>query len=307
MNPLRSALLWGSRSPWLERQLRQRRFAMKAVSRFISGEDADSALEEARRLRQRGMGTVLTLLGENVSRPEETEAVVRHYRGVLGRVRDDGLDTHISVKLTHLGLDLDRDLTEANLDALVRAAAQAGNFVWVDMEDSGYVDVTLDVFEAARKRHDSVGLCLQSYLYRTPADLDRMLGLGARIRLVKGAYREPASVAYPKKRDVDRSYLELAKKLLERPADAAPGIATHDLALIERIRAEARRTGRGEDRFEIQMLYGIQRAAQERLTGEGLRVRVLVSYGRAWFAWYMRRLAERPANIGFVIRSILGG
>ncbi|MEZ4414939.1 MAG: proline dehydrogenase family protein [Gemmatimonadota bacterium] len=306
---MRSALLWGSQNRWLEHQFRRRRFAKKAVSRFMPGERPEDALGEARSLSEKGISTVVTCLGENVATVSEVDAVVQHYLDTMERVEALGLPTHISVKLTHMGLDQGQDVAIRNLSTLAARAARLGHTFWVDMEYSRYVDATLDVFEAARAQHPNLALCLQAYLHRTPEDLERIAGAGAAVRLVKGAYAEPPEVAMPRKADVDASFERLALRLIELYGGSGqvPGVATHDVPLLRRIAAAASRQGWGNDRFEVQMLYGIQRAAQLQFAGEGFPTRVLISYGEAWFPWYMRRLAERPANVGFVLRSMLGG
>jgi len=303
---MRSALLWGSENRWLENQFRRRRFAKKAVSRFMPGENPEDALREARALAEQNIGAVVTLLGENVDTEAEVASVVDHYQTVLDQIEPSGLNCHISVKLTHMGLDLSPDLAAENLSRLADRAAGFGHTFWVDMEYSRYVDATLSAFEQARSASPNLALCLQAYLHRTPEDLDRILDTGAAIRLVKGAYAEPAEVAIPKKADVDEAYRKLALRMLERPAASGQphGIATHDLGLIEKILSEASRAGSG-GRAEVQMLYGIQRNAQIQFAKRGVPTRVLISYGSSWFPWYMRRLAERPANVGFVLRSMV--
>lgn len=302
MKVMRSALLWGSRNRWLEQQFRRRRFAKKAVSRFIPGESAADALRAARDLRARGINSILTRLGENVTSTAEVAEVMEHYLGVLDSVPQTELDTHISVKLTQLGLDLDPAGTYANFTRLVERAAATNNFVWIDMEYSNYVDATLDIFHRARATWDNIGVCVQAYLYRTEEDLQKLLAANAVVRLVKGAYDESPDVAFPKKADVDANYLKLTRMLL-RHRTQTPGaphaIATHDMTLINAIQAEQ------ANGWEVDMLYGIGTADQIRLAAADHPVRVLISYGEAWFAWYMRRLAERPANVGFVLRSMV--
>lgn len=307
MGVVRKMLLWGSRNRWLENQFRRRRFAQKAVSRFVPGEDVDSALTASARLSERGITAVLTQLGENVTTLAEAEAVTNHYLQVLDKTRNSHRDTHISIKLTQLGLDLDPAAATNNLEELVRHASSLDNVVWVDMESSEYVDATLEAFRTVRTKHDNVGLCLQTYLYRTPADLKQLLEIDAAIRLVKGAYQEPPAVAMPRKRDVDAAFLELATQLVEHAARGAkikPGIGTHDTRLLADLQRVTAERGWRRDTYEVQMLYGIRRLEQERLAAASVPVRVLVSYGDAWFTWYMRRLAERPANVGFVLRSM---
>jgi proline dehydrogenase len=303
---MRSAFLRASQSQWLSKQVRGRRFVRRAVSRFMPGEDVESALQAAQRLVQQKMTTVLTQLGENVADAGEARAVGRHYTEVLNRIRALQLPAHISVKPTQLGLDLRQDLCLEQLEALVAHAASVGTFVSIDMEGSIYVDRTLDLYGQLRTRHPNVGICLQAYLYRTPEDLNRLAPLLPTIRLVKGAYKEPPSVAFPKKRDVDRRYFELAQRLLAMtPHPPQPhGFGTHDQALIQRICDHARTSGVANSAFELQMLFGIRAADQVRLAQAGYAMRVLISYGSYWFPWYMRRLAERPANVWFVVKSM---
>lgn len=304
---LRRLFLWASRNRRLKETLPRLGFVRRAVSRFMPGESAEAALREAEELEVRGIGSVLTLLGENVSEAAEAREVLDHYVGVLEDVADRELDAEISVKLTHMGLDLDRELARANLEHLVERAKERGSFVWIDMEASPYVDATLELFRRTRAAHANVGVCLQSYLYRTADDLESLLPLRPAIRLVKGAYSEPDHLAFPKKRDVDANFLELARRLLDeerRDGAVRPAFATHDGALIGRIRGMAGERGLTPSACEFQMLYGIGRAEQRRLAAEGHPVRVLISYGEEWFPWYMRRLAERPANVWFVVRSL---
>ncbi len=282
----------------------------KAVQRFMPGEDVSSALEAARALQENRIATILTQLGENVKNAGEAEAVTRHYLDVLERVQAQNLDAAISVKLTQLGLDLDADGCLANVQRLAKRARELGNFLWIDMEGSAYTNATLELYRRVRAQHPDVGVCLQAYLYRTEKDLADLLPLGPAIRLVKGAYNEPPALAYPRKKDVDENYFRLARKLLDpavRKAGTRAGFATHDLRLIQKIEQVARELGLPKESVEFQLLYGIQRAEQVRLAQAGYRVRVLISYGSQWFPWYMRRLAERPANITFVIRNMFSG
>ncbi len=306
MGFLRSSLLWASENRTIEAQFRKRRFAKAAVSRFMPGETLDDALRECRSLAEHGVSSVVTLLGEMVSGAEAVQDVVRRYANALETARAQELDTHVSVKLTHLGLDLGGRVARDAVAELVRQARRAGSFLWVDMEHSRYVDRTLDIVNDVWAAEGPLGVCLQAYLYRTARDLDELSRQGVPIRLVKGAYDEPDNVAMPKKADVDRHFYELALQLIERYSGEGPppGLATHDLALIEKIQADL--PGSATASYEVQMLYGIQRVAQRRLAQQGVPVRVLVSYGEAWFPWYVRRLAERPANLGFVLRSMLG-
>ena len=306
MTLARRLLLRASRSVWLADQLRRRAFFRRAVRRFMPGEDVDAALGAAAEFARTGIGTVLTQLGEQVTTPAAAAAVREHYLGVLARIRERRLAAQLSVKLTHLGLDVDRETCSRDVGTLAARAAEAGSFLWIDMEESRYVDAALELFQRVRAEHDNIGLCLQAYLRRTPADLDRLLPLAPAIRLVKGAYAEPPSVAFPRKRDVDSSYLTLAARLLENAARgrAHPVFGTHDLRLIGRIRQRAAALGVARGAYEFHMLYGIKAAEQRALGDEGCAVRVLISYGSAWFPWYMRRLAERPANVWFVMRNL---
>ena len=306
---MRKLLLAGSTNRWLREQATRRRFVRRSVSRFMPGESIDDAIQAASALQGERITAILTRLGENISRADEAEEVTRHYLDVLDKVAAAGLDAQISVKPTQLGLDLDPNLCQQNLDRLVDHAGQRGNFVWIDMESSPYVDRTLDLFRTTRRRSERIGVALQAYLHRTERDLDALLPLGAAIRLVKGAYLEPAEVAHPKKADVDRSFFDLAcRALVEGPSHAGGvlHVATHDIALVDRIIRFIDERRVQESAYEFAMLYGIQRVQQQRLAREGRRLRVLISYGEYWFPWYMRRLAERPANVLFVLKHLAG-
>lgn len=272
----------------------------------MPGESLEDALREAATLGARGIPTIVTMLGENVA-PEATGAVVEEYLRAMEEAETRELDLEVSVKPTHLGLDTDPDLARRNIATLAARAAGHGT-LWIDMEGTAYTDATIELFRALRREHENVGLCLQSYLRRTGDDLDALLPLGPRIRLVKGAYAEPPELAFLDKREVDASYLDLAGRLIGHLGDGGEGflgLGTHDPAMIRPLAASAREAGLGADRFEIEMLYGIGRREQERLAAAGDPLRVLISYGDAWFPWYMRRLAERPANVWFVLRSLV--
>jgi proline dehydrogenase len=306
MSVLRSLLLTASESRWLREHAVEFPFVRRAVSRFMPGETFEDALAASRAL---GVGTVLTRLGENLRNAAEAEDVARHYREVLDRVRQERSDVEISVKLTQLGLDFSREECEKHLHALAGHARELDNWVWVDMESTAYTEATLDVFRRLRSAFPNTGLCVQSYLYRTADDIDSLIALGAGIRLVKGAYKEPPDKAFPKKEDVDENFFRLAKRLLSDDS-RAKGVraifGTHDPVLIRRIEELGRSIELGPGALEFQMLYGIGRSEQLRLAAAGYRFRVLISYGEAWFPWYMRRLAERPANVLFVLRSLFG-
>jgi len=303
----RSLLLKASRSQWLARQLRERRFFQRAVKRFMPGETLDAALEAAAQFGKAGLSSVLTELGEQVTNRAEAAAVRDHYLGVLDKIQRRKLPAHISVKLTHLGVDASREGCVQDILKLAARADQARSFLWIDMEESRYVDATLDVYRRAKAEWPNVGVCLQAYLRRTPADLESLLALSPAIRLVKGAYNEPAGVAFPGKRDVDDAYVQLAERLLREAGRqrVKPVFGTHDLKLIGRIRQAAAEERLNPSTYEFHMLYGIRTAQQRSLAAQGAQVRVLISYGSAWFAWYMRRLAERPANVWFVLRNVV--
>ena len=306
---MRSALLWISENPWCRNTLPRYGFVKRAVRRFMPGETLDAALDAAGVMeRANGIPTLVTLLGENVTDRAEARAVANHYVEAAGQVASAGLDSELSVKPTHIGLDLGLDVAEENLRRITEAAEGLGNWVWMDMEQSRYVDPTLELYRNIRPDHPRFGICLQAYLHRTAADLDSLVPLGPAIRLVKGAYSEPPDVAMPVKADVDRSFFRLTTRMLAPDARAAglrSGLATHDAKLIREIDAWAESEGIGSDAYEYQMLYGIAAGEQDRLVAAGKGVRVLISYGDHWFPWYVRRLAERPANIGFVLRSLL--
>jgi proline dehydrogenase len=276
----------------------------RSVARFMPGERLEDALQAAREHQARGITAILTHLGENLNDREQAEAVAMHYRDALNRIADSGLDAHISVKPTQLGLDLDFELCFRHLQDLAAHAARRRGFVWLDMESSRYVDSTLDLFRRVCEQSAGVGVALQAYLYRTAHDVERLLPIAPAIRLVKGAYLEPANVAFPKKADVDENYSRLAFRLLSADRGPIVHVATHDRRLIARIRTRIRDAGIARSKYEFAMLYGIQRRLQYQLAAEGERVRVLISYGDNWFPWYMRRLAERPANIWFVMKNL---
>jgi proline dehydrogenase len=305
---MRTILLWMAGNRWLRDRLPKLWFARRAVRRFMPGEDAESALVEAARFRDEGIATMFTRLGENVSRPEEADAVAEHYLGVLDTIAERALDGEISVKLTQLGFDLDEDRTLRHLERLAERAAQTGRTVWVDMEASSYAERTIALYERLKANHPNTGICLQSYLRRTAADIQRLLPLDPAVRLVKGAYAEPASAAYQSRHDVDGNYVALAVSMLEsiRAGRAVRiGLGTHDVRLIEQVAEHAAALGLDKTAVEVQMLYGIRTAEQRRLARDGYRVRDLIAYGEAWYPWYMRRLAERPANVLFALRQLL--
>lgn len=309
MGVTRTLLLAASQSRWLRERATGYRFVRRAVLRFMPGEDVEDALAAARESSKEGLAAVFTRLGENVAEEREAAAVTRHYLELLRRLRELGLQGDLSVKLTQLGLDLSPELChESVCRILERAGPQC--MVWIDMESSPYVDRTLDQYRRARARFPNVGVCLQAYLYRTAADLEGLLALAPAIRLVKGAYRETKERAYPRKRDVDASFDRLARRLFDaaaRQQGMRVAVGTHDPVLIRRACGHAASLGLPKGSYEFQMLYGIQRAEQLRLARAGYSSKILISYGSYWFPWFMRRLAERPANVWFVLRNLFSG
>jgi proline dehydrogenase len=274
----------------------------------MPGERLDDALAEADRHRQMGLATVFTFLGENVTDLQAARRDVDHYHEVLERVHERHLDTEISVKLTHFGLDIDPAVAAASLDDLATHAARLENWVWVDMEGSALTDATIALYERVRPAHDNLGLCLQAYLRRTPSDVERLLPGRPAVRLVKGAYDEPSAIAHRSRRAVDAAFVEVGEQLLRGVRDGRVSrfiAGTHDVALIERLATAADALGVGRRAVEVQMLYGIRADQQRRLLSAGYDVRALIAYGEAWYSWYLRRLAERPANLLFALRQLL--
>jgi proline dehydrogenase len=306
---MRRILLWMAGNRWLRDRLPKLWFARRAVRRFMPGEDVESALKAAEAFRADGIAAMFTRLGENVTQASEADAVAEHYLGVIDTITARGLDGEISVKPTQLGFDFDPDRTLAHLERLAeRAAAARGGTVWIDMESSAYTERTVALYERLRAGHANTGLCIQAYLRRTAADLQRLLPLDPSIRLVKGAYAETAEVAYRSRHDVDANFVALAVSMLEAVRSGRTvriGLGTHDIGLIEQIAAHATALGLERTAVEVEMLYGIRSAEQRRLAREGYMVRDLIAYGEAWYPWYMRRLAERPANVIFALRQLL--
>ena len=271
--------------------------------RFIAGETVEEAIRDARALQERGLSLTLDYLGESVTSIDEATAATREYGRLLDVIVASGIERNISLKLTQLGVDVDRATCVDNLRRILDPASKHGFFVRIDMENSPYTAVTLEVFETLwQQEYRNIGLALQAALHRTEQDVARMITLGARVRLVKGAYKEPPTAAFQKKADVDAAFRRLMQTLLEH--GTYPAIATHDEALIADTRAFATTLNIGRDRFEFQMLYGIRRDLQARLVADGYRLRIYLPFGQQWFAYFMRRLGERPANVGFVLRAL---
>jgi proline dehydrogenase len=302
---MRRLLLWCAQNRWLATHLPRWGFARRAVRRFLPGEGFDAALKAAVAFKAEGVGALFTLLGENITDLAHANRVVEHYEAVLGASTDVGAE--ISVKPTQLGLDIDEGATYANLQRLARAAARAKSFMWIDMEGSAYTDRTLDMYRRLRKDELQAGVALQAYLHRTVGDVTDLLPLKPAIRLVKGAYAEPPQVALQAKKEVDANYLALCAFMLPevRHRRMRLVMATHDTDLVARAWRFAQAVGLERSRMEVAMLYGIRTDEQLRLAREGFHVWDLIAYGDAWYAWYLRRLAERPANVWFVARQLL--
>jgi proline dehydrogenase len=305
---VRWILLWMARNRWLRDHLPRLWFARRAVRKFMPGETISDALEAGETFRSDGIGVLYTHLGENVTDLRQAQAVADHYHEMLAKIRARGQDAEISVKPTQLGLDVDSEVPLSHLESLAAHAAEANGSLWIDMEGSVYTDATLDLYRRLKAQHANAGVCLQAYLRRTPADVNALLPLKPQIRIVKGAYDEPVSIAFRRRADVDAAYQSLCVLMLPHAGrgELRLALGTHDTNLIERVADYARGAGIGIDAFEVQMLYGIRTDQQRRLAKEGYRVRDLIAYGDAWYAWYMRRLAERPANVAFALRQLIG-
>ncbi len=306
MGVLRALLLAASQNRWLRERASHYTFVKRSVARFMPGETVEEAIAAARELETKEIGTVLTHLGENVSDAREAEKVVTHYFEVLEKLRAERLETEISVKLTQLGLDLSEGLCEQNLRRLF-AAEDKKKTLWIDMEASKYVEATLKIYRSVLAEYPNAGICLQAYLHRTASDVESLLSRKASIRLVKGAYAEPPEIAIRRKDAIDANYLSLAQDLLRVQAAGdlrRAAFATHDTRLIRHITDFAAANGISRIEVEVQMLYGIQRAEQERLAKGGWRSGVLIAYGDFWYPWFVRRLAERPANLWLLLRNL---
>jgi proline dehydrogenase len=309
MGLARSAILWAADNRWLREHLPRYRFVRRSVARFMPGERLEDALAAASTLAADGLPTTITSLGENVTTESEAESVAQDYLDAYDRILERGLDTEISVKPTHIGLDVDRALAAKNLARLAERAAERDNWLWLDMESDRYVEPTVDLYRELRASHPNTGICLQAYLRRTAGDVESLLPLDPSVRLVKGAYKEPAELLVGGRGLIDESFRVLALRLLEgRGSHGRLVLGTHDVDLVGRIEADARVRDHGRDDFEIAMLYGIRARDQVRLSREGFRVRTLISYGTYWYPWFMRRIAEKPVqNTLLAIRNLFGG
>jgi len=307
MSLMRKALLAASTNAFLRERAMKTAFVRRSVVKFMPGERVEDAIAAAKALQPQGINTILTRLGENITHIDEAKEVFDHYMKVIGMVKASGIDAEISIKPTQLGYDQNPDLCYDYCIRLLQQIEATGNFFWLDMESSPYVEGTITLFKRLRAESDRVGIAIQAYLFRTAKDIEELVALGSAIRLVKGAYLEPANVAYPNKSDVDENYFKLASRLLQDD-NTRPGallhIATHDLGLQAKLQQVIRERKVDQSRYEFAMLFGIQTGRQQELGRQGVRVRCLISYGEYWFPWYMRRLAERPANVWFVAKNM---
>jgi len=304
MPVLRSAFIALSKNRTLRSFCENTRFGRRMSSRFVAGMEIGDALRVAEALNQQGMLVTLDSLGESVSSEVEAHSAAEIYHQLLDSIERNKVNANISVKLTQMGLELSPALAEGIAESLATHAHSKGSFLRIDMEDSSLTQVTLDIVRRLNARAElkgSIGIVIQSYLYRSQADIEQLIAEGIRVRLCKGAYKEPPEVAFPAKADVDKNYIRLSKMLLESPI--YHGLATHDEAMIAAAKAFAKEHGIEPSHFEFQMLYGVRRDLQRRLVGEGYNVRVYVPFGREWYPYFMRRLAERPANVIFLAKN----
>lgn len=302
---LKEVILNVANEPKVKNFALQNNVTRKVASRFVAGDTLEEAIQATQKLNHAGLQVSLDHLGENVSSAEEAEHTAEDYITILDQIKDNNLLSHISIKLTALGLDISDDLCRRNVETVLERASQYGIFVRVDMEGSAYTERTIRIVTEVHQKFSNIGTVMQAYLYRTADDIEQLLEAGVRIRLVKGAYREPREIAYPRKSDVDRNYLQLMKVLLSR-ADY-PAIATHDEKMIAEAKEFAQRNEIDKSKFEFQMLYGIRRDLQAKLFSEGYNVRVYVPYGTYWYPYLTRRMAERPANLMFVVGNVFKG
>ena len=302
---LRNTLLYLSSQPKVFKFVRGNRLAQQFARRFVAGETIGEALAAVRELNAKGITASLDLLGESVTNDAEARAARDEYLKILDRIRESKVDANVSVKLTAMGLDIDHELCVGIMQDILTRAQAYETFVRIDMESSEYTDITLKLFEDRLYPtwKANVGVVLQSYLYRTFADVEHMNSLRARVRICKGAYKEPVKVAYPEKKDVDANYIKCMRELMLH--GNYPGVATHDPAMIAEAKRWAKEKGITPDRFEFQMLYGVRRDLQESLVKEGWRVRCYVPFGTQWYPYLMRRLAERPANVAFITGNVI--
>ena len=302
----RNTLLWASRNDWLKTQVPKMKFIQRAVKRFMPGETEEDAIAASKDLIKYKIPTTFTHLGENITSIEEAENNTRHYLELLDKIKEEDLDSEISLKLTQIGLDLSFDKTLELFTKIAHKARELNNSIFIDIEDSSYADKIINFYKTIKKNYNNVGICLQAYLYRTMDDLKDIIEINPWIRLVKGAYKEPSSVAFQNISEVNKNYLSLSEYLLQQIKEKGIRVAfgTHDLLIQEQVKKEAEKIGLSKEKLEFQMLYGIKTEEQYKLASEGYKIRTLISYGEHWYPWYMRRLAERPANVVFILKNI---
>lgn len=307
MNLSKTILLWMSENTFLKNKIPNLKFVRKAVKRFMPGETETDAIITAKELLNEKIQITFTKLGENITQIHEAEKVRDHYLKLIDTIKSENIDIELSIKLTQLGFDLSENISFQYCKEIAESVQQKlGNTLFIDMEGSAYTQRTINFYKKLKESYNNIGLCLQAYLHRTKEDLLQLIDIDSQIRLVKGAYRESADIAFPKKADVDKNYFELAKILLENihQKNSRVVFGTHDEILIEKIIKEAKYLGIQKDRLEFQMLYGIKNNYVRDLVRRGYKGSILIAYGESWYAWYMRRLAERPANVWFVLKSI---
>jgi proline dehydrogenase len=305
VNPGRDAILLAARNHWLGEHLPRFKFVRATVARFMPGERMEDAIAAAERLAAEGIPSTFTYLGENIESAADADAVVAHYLRLLDLIEERAIDAEVSVKPTHLGLDLDPEETLQRLRRLAERSAASSKHLFLDMESAAYVDPTLAIYRRLREEFANTGVCIQAYLHRTPQDVADLLAAGASVRLVKGAYREPGDLVIRDRRTIRAVFEKLALEFLRWSGGGRLALATHDVQLLTEIERRAATAGFERDAYEIQMLYGIRVGDQRRLAAEGFRVRVLISYGTHWYPWFMRRLAEHPGNVWLAIRNLL--
>lgn len=302
---LKAILLYLSRQKAIQNFMVNFGVTRRVVDRFVSGEELEDGLDAVKKVNSEGAIATLDHLGEEVSERGEAIAATEVYLDALDLIKDNGVDTNVSVKPTQVGLKIDQQFCEENFAKIIERANKHHNFVRMDMEGSDCTQETLDVFKSLRKRHDNVGIVIQSYLYRSEQDVHEVLQLGGRIRLCKGAYKEPKEIAFPKKRQVDENFVKLMEKMLL--SGICHGIATHDEKLIEKTKEFAQKKNIPKENFEFQLLYGIRTELRHQLVRDGYNVRVYIPFGRQWYPYFMRRLAERPANLFFFLKNFFKG
>ena len=305
MTLLKNILLWTSKNDWMSQKLPKYKFVQNSLSRFMPGELLPDALEECKNLEYSEYGTIITYLGENVNLKADTYQVVDHYKNALTVIDKISLNTLISVKLTQLGLDFDKNLCMENLNQLLKLAKNYNSIIWIDMEEYCYLEQTLEIFKKMSVNYHNIGITLQAYLHRTTQDLDELLSYATNLRLVKGAYNENSSVAIKNKDDIDTNYMNLSKKMLSKDIlnnGFKPSFATHDDRIIDYIIKEAERNLISSDIYEFNMLYGIRKKLQKEILESNQNLKILISYGEQWFPWYIRRIAENPKNLFLLLK-----